>query len=80
MARKIRPARMAAVYVESGDVLVSAPADSKVIGTVLRVRSGATGVNFLVRTPGGSVVEYPDKGKTILPERPVWVHVPRSAS
>lgn len=79
MESKIRPARMAAMYVERGDILVTAPAECQVIGTVLTARGeGMDGRSFLIRTPSGAVTEWPETRSGTVPfGRPMWVHVER---
>jgi hypothetical protein len=78
MASRTRYARMAAMYVEWGDVIVQAPSDGgKVIGTVVKARTASDGfMSWLVRDPRGGVVEWPRDSKTVAPERSVWVSVP----
>lgn len=72
--QQIRPARLAALYVGWGDVLVTAPSDgARVIGTVLREnKTTHAEVSFTYRAPDGQVKET----QPIAPEKPVWVHVP----
>ena len=76
-SRKIRAARLAAFLVQWGDVLVTEPADSRVIGTVLDNRSTSDNHQvFKVRTPRGEVIEL----DPVREERPVWVHVPAGSA
>lgn len=74
MSNRIHPARLAAMHVAWGDLLVTAPSDGgQVIGTVLEnVRTEQCTRIFRVRTPGGKVIET----KPVVEERPVWVHAP----
>lgn len=72
MSGKVRPGRLAAFLVQWGDVLVTAPPEARVIGTVLASRSDDQRRTFTVRAPGGGVLET----RPVAEERPVWVHVP----
>jgi hypothetical protein len=73
-----RPARMAASYVQWGDIIMEAPSDGgRVIGTVMGVEGEpSAGYRFTVRTRTGSTVWPKHPKRPIMPERSVWVHVP----
>lgn len=82
MGSKIRPARLAAMYVQWGDVIMEAPSDGgRVIGTVIGVNGSVSdGYRFVVRTRAGQV-EWPQHPrKPIAAPRPVWVHVPAGSA
>lgn len=74
MAHKIRPARMAALYVEWGDVIVTGPGapNQGVIGTVIRAESRDGWRIITLRRRNGDVEEM----QPVAEERPVWVNVP----
>ena len=74
MASVIRPARIAALYVEPGDFLVTAPADSRIIGMVVEPVPGVNADirQWRIRTPSGEVTTT----RAYAAHRPVWVHVP----
>lgn len=72
MSRTIRPGRLSAFQVQWGDVLVTAPPDGRVIGTVIGSKTKDQSCVFTVRTPAGGVIDT----KPVAEERSVWVHVP----
>jgi hypothetical protein len=74
MSSRVRPARLAAMYVAWGDVLVTTPSEGgRVIGTVIDTRRTPDCTRiFRVRTPRGEAIET----KPVLEEQDVWVHVP----
>jgi hypothetical protein len=73
MASKIRPARMAAMNVQWGDVVIEAPGDGgRVIG-VERVR-------FTVRTRTGQIQWPQPPRQAVREEASVWVHVPAGSA
>lgn len=83
MAIKIRPARMAAMYVQWGDTIVQAPSDGgAVIGTVIEVRGAVNdGFRFVVRGPRNSRVVWPPENRQpVAAEGPVWVNVPAGSA
>lgn len=73
MTLKIRPALIAAQFVQSGDVLLFEGKEA--VGTVISKRTGQSGTSFLVRRPSGGIAEWP-KTPITETEATVWVHVP----
>lgn len=81
MANKIRPARMAAMIVQWGDVIIEAPSDGgRVIGTVIGVERAQERVRFTVRTRAGQVQWPQHPRKAVREEASVWVHVPAGSA
>jgi hypothetical protein len=83
MASKIRPARMAAMHVQWGDVIVQAPSDGgAVIGTVIEVQGAINdGFRFVIRGPRNSRVVWPPESRQpVAAARSVWVHVPAGSA
>lgn len=80
---KTRLARMAAMDVGEGDTISHDPRQGGGLVGVVITRRGTIsgGINYLVRTPAGSVVEWPFNGRPpIAPERAVWIVVPRACA
>ncbi len=76
---QIRPARIAAAFIQPGDVIVTAPGDEPevtVVGTVATPAQIIRGVaHFTVRAPSGSTWVMREAA-----ERPVWIDVPRASA
>jgi hypothetical protein len=81
MASKIRPARMAAMNVQWGDVVIEAPSDGgRVIGTVIGVERAQERVRFTVRTRTGQIQWPQPPRQAVREEASVWVHVPAGSA
>lgn len=74
MARNYRPARMAAMLVEWGDVIVTGPSvqPTRQVGTVVAVHTEEGWRHITIRKPNGER----ETMRPVAEERPVWVNVP----